>query len=217
VSFLRRHLSPDIDPVDPIAPIAPIDPIAPMQVTDVAALYRAHAATVARWAALLGGPAIDVEDVVHEVFLVAQRRLGEFRGDGKVTTWLYRATDRVVRHERRRLALRRRLRLAPLDPDQERGAPNHDLARNEARRIIYRILETMSERYRTVFVLFEIEQLSGERIAELLSARVDTVWVWLHRARVQFTRRLLALEGKGGKDELPAPASHEIVRLVGRP
>jgi RNA polymerase sigma-70 factor (ECF subfamily) len=182
---------------------------------DVAEIYRAHAETVARWAALLGGPGIDVEDVVHEVFLVAHRRLPEFRGDGKVTTWLYRATDRMVRHERRRLALLRRLRLAPRDPDVEVAGPNADLERNEARRIVYRILETMSERYRTVFVLFEIDQLSGEAIAELLSARVQTVWVWLHRARGQFLRGLQALREK---EDLPSleTAQAAVVRLVGR-
>jgi RNA polymerase sigma-70 factor (ECF subfamily) len=181
---------------------------------DLNAIYRAHAKTVARWAALLGGPDIDVEDVVHEVFLVAQRRLPAFRGDGKVTTWLYRATDRVVRHERRRLALRRR-RMSQLDPDGQRAAEDGTLARNEARRTIYRVLETMSDRYRQVFVLFEIDELSGDAIAELLAARVDTVWVWVHRARAQFFRGLQELKRQ---EEAPADGatSTSVVRLVGR-
>ena len=42
---------------------------------DVEELYRLHARSVARWAARLGGPGVDVEDVVQEVFLVAKRRL----------------------------------------------------------------------------------------------------------------------------------------------
>src|SRR5262249_14147909 len=68
----------------------------------VADLYRAHAQTVARWASRLGGPAIDVEDVVQEVFLVVQRRLDGFRGDAHVKTWLYRITANVVRWRRRK-------------------------------------------------------------------------------------------------------------------
>src|SRR5262249_44087441 len=59
----------------------------PTPTSPVADLYRAHAQTVARWASRLGGPAIDVEDVVQEVFLVVQRRLREFRGEAEITTW----------------------------------------------------------------------------------------------------------------------------------
>ena len=41
-----------------------------------------------------------------------------------------------------------------------------------------------------MLILFEIEGLSGEEIAELTGARLATVWVSLHRARVQFLARL---------------------------
>jgi DNA-directed RNA polymerase specialized sigma24 family protein len=40
---------------------------------------------VARWAGRLGGPTLDVEDVVHEVFTIAHQRLPTFRGDSSVT------------------------------------------------------------------------------------------------------------------------------------
>ena len=76
---------------------------------DVGSLYRKYAAKVGRWAARLGGPSIEVDDVVQEVFLVAKRRLGSFRSDGggSVTTWLFRATDRIVKATRRKQRLRR--------------------------------------------------------------------------------------------------------------
>src|SRR6185436_1837667 len=70
-------------------------------------LYREHAGVVARWARHLAGPSIDTEDLVQEIFLVARRRLPEFRGDAKVTTWLYAITVRVVRTARRQDRLRR--------------------------------------------------------------------------------------------------------------
>ena len=68
---------------------------------DLATLYRQHADAVAIWVRRLGGPELDIEDCVHEVFLVAQRRLGEWRGDAKVTTWLYEIAFRVVQDRRR--------------------------------------------------------------------------------------------------------------------
>lgn len=169
--------------------LAPADePDAP----DVAKLYRTHAQTVARWAWQLGGPGIGVEDVVQEVFLVAHRRLGDFHGPGKVTTWLYRTTDHIVRRERRRRGLRLRLHLRVSTEPEEHDFQPDEVARNEARRIVYTILDGMKEKYRSAFILFELEHRSGEEIAELLSTRTETVWVWLHRARAQFLEKLQA-------------------------
>ena len=152
------------------------------------ALYRAHAPAVARWAAHLGGPRLDVEDAVHEVFLVVSKRLTEFRGDAKVTTWLYRITERVVRGGRRRERVRRWLDLVRRGDVQQslsppRPTPVEELERRQSRETVYRILDRLAEKYRRVLVLFELEELSGEEIAALTGLKLATVWVHLHRAR----------------------------------
>src|SRR4051794_40725215 len=74
---------------------------------DIALLYRAHERTVMRWAARLGGPEIDVEDVVQDVFLVAKRRLRSFDGAANVKTWLFRTTEKIVQAARRKGRFRR--------------------------------------------------------------------------------------------------------------
>jgi RNA polymerase sigma-70 factor (ECF subfamily) len=154
-------------------------------------LYRAHAGKIARWAAHLGGPRLDVEDAVHEVFLVVGKRLSEFRGDAKVTTWLYRITERVVRGGRRRERLRRWLDLVRRGDVEEslsppRPSPIEELERRQSREAVYRILDRLAEKYRRVLVLFELEELSGEEIAALTGIKLATVWVHLHRARALF-------------------------------
>jgi RNA polymerase sigma-70 factor (ECF subfamily) len=162
-------------------------------------LYREHAATVARWATRLGGPDIDPEDVVHEVFLVAHRRLGEFRGEAKPATWLFRTTDLIVRSHRRKARLRALLRRSVAH--EGNGAyggssaisPVEDLIERQRARSVYRALESLDDKYRSVFVLFEIEGLSGDEIAALTGIKVATVWVRLHRARERFVRRIHAL------------------------
>ena len=53
---------------------------------DFAAVYQAHVQTVARWAARLGGPHADIEDITQEVFLVADRRLREFRHESQLSS-----------------------------------------------------------------------------------------------------------------------------------
>lgn len=154
------------------------------------ALYREHATTVARWAAKLGGPSADVEDIVHEVFLVARRRLPEFRGDALVTTWLYRITERVALACRRRDRFRRWFTRSRL-PDFGAAAPTQltpvdELERRQSCETVYRILDGMPEQYRTVLILFELEGLSGEEIAALTGKKLATVWVHLHRGRARF-------------------------------
>ena len=55
--------------------------------------------------------------------------------------------------------------------------------------------------HREVLVLFEIEELSGEEIAELTGAKIATVWVWLHRARAEFAKRLAEYEAEHEKEQ----------------
>jgi RNA polymerase sigma-70 factor (ECF subfamily) len=168
---------------------------------DLGALYRAHAQSVARWAARLGGPAMDVEDVVQEVFLIAHRLLPGFRGEAKITTWLFRITHNVVRHRRRKEKLRRFFSLQGPGVDDAaarlpsmRPTPIEEMLRREAAQTVYQVLDTMSEKYRTVFILFEMEGLPGEEIATLTGQRLSTTWVWLHRARAQFMDGLARIQ-----------------------
>jgi RNA polymerase sigma-70 factor (ECF subfamily) len=173
----------------------PVTSIEVSRPLDLEALYRAHASTVARWSAHLGGSSADLDDLVHEIFLVAGRRLNEFRGHAKVTTWLYRITERVVAARRRSDRVRRWLRRtrradvvsalcsAPLTPVE-------DLHRHQARAAVYQVLDRLPEKYRSVLILFELEGLSGEEIAALTGRKLATVWVHLHRARARFLAEL---------------------------
>ena len=162
---------------------------------DLDALYREHARTVARWVAHLGGPRVDVDDLVHEIFLVVQRRLPEFRGDAKVTTWLYRITARVVSGRRRRERARTWMRRAWRGDVEQATMSNHvtpieELERQQAREAAYRALDRLGEKYRSLLILFELEGLSGEEIAGLTGIKPATVWVRLHRARALFLAAL---------------------------
>ena len=164
---------------------------------DLSAIYKAHASRVASWAARLSGPRLDAEDIVHEVFLVVHKELPRFRGEAKLTTWLYGITANVVRDRRRKekrrwlwhLLGRREQRPLPLHAQ----TPAEAAERRQSTALVYEALEGLREEYRTVLILFELEGLSGEEIAELTQVNLKTVWVWLHRARAQFRARLLRL------------------------
>lgn len=163
---------------------------APEPQLSLEAVCRAHAAQIARWAERLGGPGLDPDEAVQDVLLIVSRRLPEFRGDAKITTWLFRITTRVVANQRR--ALRRRhvwARLTRRIEEQtasEGPGPAAGLEQRETTFRFYRALDVLPERHRQVLVLFELEDLSMEEIARLVERPAATVRVWLHRARAAF-------------------------------
>ncbi|HVZ73377.1 MAG TPA: sigma-70 family RNA polymerase sigma factor [Polyangia bacterium] len=163
-----------------------------------ASVYAQHAATVARWAARLGGPTADAEDITQEVFVIVNRRLAEFRGDARVSTWLFGITAKVAANERRRRKLRQWwFRLVPGAGDD---APAHadgaleQLEQRERRVLFYEALDRLTERHRRALVLFELEELSVDEVAAHLGLRPGTTRVLLHRARAAFLKSMVECE-----------------------
>jgi RNA polymerase sigma-70 factor, ECF subfamily len=168
----------------------PSDPRTHHRPADIEAIYRTHVKTVLRWVLRLGGPGIDAEDVVQDVFVVAKRRLQSFEGAGKITTWLFRTTEKVVLSARRKQRLRRWLARSP-DPGAAGvggapATPGDILERERDVRNVYRVLDRLPERHRKVLILFELEGLSTDEISELMGAKPGTVRVCLFRARARF-------------------------------
>ena len=168
---------------------------------NIESVYRDYCDAVTRWAARLSGPEVETEDLVQEIFLIAHRKLGSFRHDAALATWLYRITERVVLRRRRRERVRRWLTpphaRAGLDTASSLPNPLEALQRRRAVLLTYEALEGLNENLRSAFILFEIDELSGQQIADLKGVNVSTVWVWLHRARARFLARLAKLEGEG--------------------
>jgi RNA polymerase sigma-70 factor, ECF subfamily len=161
-------------------------------------VYRAHLQLVARWAGRLAGPGLDVEDLVQEVFLQVHRLLPQFRGEAQLTTWLYSITHNVVRTRRRKERFRRLFWFAG-DPERLHvvatgPTPLEAVERQQSTELIYRALDGMPEKYRAIFILFEIDGRSGEEIAELTGTKLSTVWVQLSRARALLLKRFEKLE-----------------------
>lgn len=150
-------------------------------------LYELYAPDVKRWAARLAGPRADLEDVIHDVFVIALRRRFTFRGDAHVRTWLFRITSNVVRGRKRRGFLRgllfRRHQDALLAAVPSPATPQEEIERHERCDRLYQALDRLPDCYRTTLILYEIERLSGEEVAELTGTSVGTVWVRLHRGR----------------------------------
>jgi RNA polymerase sigma-70 factor (ECF subfamily) len=157
-------------------------------------IYERHVADVDRWVRRLTGPREDVEDLVHEVFLVAVRRRGSFRGEASVKTWLFRIAHNVVRGRRRRERVRRWLFARHVEklPAEHVAivTPLEEIEQREQIARLYAALDRIPDDYRAVLILYEIEGLSGEQVAEFLGVPLGTIWVRLHRGRARLLREL---------------------------
>jgi RNA polymerase sigma-70 factor (ECF subfamily) len=163
-----------------------------------ASIYAEHAQTIARWAARLGGPTADVEDITQEVFLVVNRRLTDWRGESRLSTWLFGITAKIAANERRRRKLRELwFRFVPNAAERARAPVEGALERLESRErrvLFHRVLDGLGERHRRVLVLFELEELAVDEIADLMDLRPGNVRVLLHRARAAFLKAMVACE-----------------------
>jgi RNA polymerase sigma-70 factor (ECF subfamily) len=155
----------------------------------IARLYRDQADFVHAAILRLGGPALDADDLTHEVFLVAMRRWSSLPAEIDPRAWLYGVATRIVSAARRKTLWRRRLGLANPPPTEAQWF-EADTERLDDRARTYRLIERMSEKKRTVFLLFELEGLSGEEIAATVHAPLKTVWSRLHAARREFLKAL---------------------------
>ncbi len=152
-------------------------------------LFRLHRNDVARLVHRMLGPSSDVEDVIQEVFLQVHRSVRDFRGQARFSTWLYRVTVNVV------LMHRRAARSRPVFSDVPEGftisdnrpLPDDEVARNARMRAFERLLDRLSDKKRTVFILHELEGMAPADIAEVVGAPVLTV-----RTRLFYARRELA-------------------------
>lgn len=166
--------------------------ILPEATLDADSLYRMHVHQVGRWAARLGGPALDLEDTVHEVFAIACARLSGFRGDSTVATWLFGITDKVVRHRRRKERWWRWLTGSANETAGSVQAPGPDPLRaaeqNQTTQNVYRVLDQLAEKDRRILILFELEEMSADEVGDLLGIKAGNARLRLHRARARFLR-----------------------------
>jgi RNA polymerase sigma-70 factor, ECF subfamily len=182
-----------------IAPTTPPHPAAEEGKVLFQEVYDEHFRFVWRSLRRLGVPEHDVADAVQDVFLVVHRRLGEFEGRSKVTTWLYGICFRVARDRRRLAHVRRR---ADDDDGQvdERIDDRVDVAAAAERRqglvLLESILDEMPIEQRAVFTLFELDAMGGDAIADMLEIPLGTVYSRLRIAREQFRRSLSRLQAR---------------------
>jgi RNA polymerase sigma-70 factor (ECF subfamily) len=156
-------------------------------------LFRAARAVV--------GSDAEAEDVVQEAYVDAYAKLGGFRGESALLTWLTRI---VLNEAYGRLRQRHanvdvgQIDAAQLEPGNVIAFPSHPSnsdpaaarARDLGRRLLEPALDALPEPFRVVYILREIEECSVEDTATALGLRPETVKTRLFRARRQLRAAL---------------------------
>lgn len=161
-------------------------------------LFQRHAGDVHRLVWRLLGPGAskaDVEDLSQQIFLAVHKALPRFRGESKPSTWLYGIATRVVYKELRNRTRHRRM-VATVEAAANLRVEVAQLDRHAESRTelaqVWRSLLDLHPRKRVVFLLHEVEGLSGREIAERLQIKVATVHTRLYHARRELQRALEA-------------------------
>jgi RNA polymerase sigma-70 factor (ECF subfamily) len=133
----------------------------------------------------MGVPPESLDDACQEVFLEAFRYLPRFRGECSFKTWLYRLCSTQARKARMRRRVQQTL-LAILPGEVFRTVGEIGHSESDTESLIHRGLSSLNDKERLVFVLYELEGLSGREIVKIADCPEATVWRRLHYARKKF-------------------------------
>ena len=143
----------------------------------------------------------DAQDVAQEAILKAFANLRQFRGESKFSTWLIQITVNEARMRQRKQRADLFEPIAELQDEEGaytprdfadwREIPSEALERSEIRALLAKALASLAQKYREVFILRDVEQISIEETAEVLNISIASVKTRLLRARLML-RDILA-------------------------
>jgi RNA polymerase sigma factor (sigma-70 family) len=141
----------------------------------------------------------DAQDVAQEVFVQVYQSIHSFKGESKLSTWLYRITiSKAMDHERRKKRKKRFAIVRSLfgeDNEQVVDTPefNHPgvlLDRKEKAAILFRAMKGLPDNQRIAFLLNKVEGLSYQEISDVMETSVSAVESLLHRAKANLRKVL---------------------------
>ncbi|TND09339.1 MAG: RNA polymerase sigma-70 factor, ECF subfamily [Bacteroidetes bacterium] len=145
------------------------------------------------------GSEADAEDLTQDVFIEVFRSVARFRGDSKISTWLYRvAVNAALMHIRSRDRKARRARMVDwisFSKNEGRSALQFDhpgirLENKEKAAVLFNALQKLPENQRTAWTLHKIEDLSYEEISGVMQTTLSSVESLMFRARQNLQKQL---------------------------
>ncbi len=157
------------------------------------ALYRQHSGRLYNLAYRMVG-SDDADDLLQDIFLQAFRKLGSYKGDSSLGTWLYRlGVNHCLDHLRSKQG---RMGQVTDSLDEEGAdpvvAPGRPAERNVTRMDLERAVEELPPSYRAAFVLHDVEGYQHDEIGRMLDIAPGSSKSLLHKARLRLRHLLMS-------------------------
>ena len=141
------------------------------------------------------------EDIAQETFAKISRGLSGFKGESKLSTWVYRVATNAALDRLRAGSAKSHTELPLLDEgaaiedkdawsDEKKPSPDQAVIHREMNECVNEFIDRLPLNYRTVLVLKDLKGLSNREIADVLGISQDNVKVRLHRARAKLRNSL---------------------------
>jgi RNA polymerase sigma-70 factor (ECF subfamily) len=150
------------------------------------ALYRQHATRLYNLASRMAAGGADAEDLLQDIFLLAYRKLGSFRGDSSLGTWLYRLAMNhcldVLRNRQTRMG---QVTDSMDEPDAVPVAAPGPALGSVSRIDLERAIEALPPACRAAFLLHDVEGFGHHEVADILGVSEGTSKSQVHKARLR--------------------------------
>ena len=160
-------------------------------------LVELYEARVFRLVLRMLGRRDEAEDMAQEVFVQIFKAVGTFRGDSKLSTWIYRVSVNLCKNRMKYLARRHSEGEDELEPVAERAAldeakgvtfgdvaqPDRMVEGYQIERVVQLCIAELEPDFREVLILRDLEDLTYEELSEITGLPDGTVKSRLHRAR----------------------------------
>ena len=158
------------------------------------ALYDRHVDRIYRLAFRMAGDATLARDFTQDTFVRAFSKLGDFRGDSSLATWLHAIATSVILNGLKKV---RRIRSREIESDE---LPEVAITRREAepdlKLKLARAIDALPAGYRMVFVMHDVEGYTHEEIGKALGIQPGTSKAQLFRARARLRTELAEFAGE---------------------
>lgn len=149
----------------------------------------------------------DSEEVAQDVFVRIYKALPKFRGDSEFTTWMYRIAMNLARNKyrynksrgaNRKISMQQTMsdddKRTVIQVPEKRLSPDDEVGLDEFQKNIMDEIENLPDLYRDALVLRNIDEMSYEKIADVLDCKLGTIKSRIARAREELRRRLVQNE-----------------------
>jgi RNA polymerase sigma factor (sigma-70 family) len=142
----------------------------------------------------------DAEDLTQEVFIEVYHSLEKFKGQSSVSTWIYRITVNKSLDHLRKKNRKKRFGFMTSLFNKESGEVNIDAAhfehpgilleKKEKAKLLFDVIDELSENQKTAFILYHVEELSQKEIGEVMNLSTKAVESLIARARATLREKL---------------------------